>query len=255
MNISKLIEVMAALRDPQSGCPWDLEQDFSTIAPYTVEEAYEVADAIERGDLPGLKDELGDLLLQVVFHARMAEEQGLFAFPDVVRSIVDKMIRRHPHVFEERRLDDASAVLHQWETLKAEERRAGVLDGVALNLPGLTRAAKLGGRAARVGFDWGSPEQVRAKLDEELKELDDARSQGKREEVAAELGDLLFTIGQLARHLELDPESCLRAANARFTARFQRVEQLVAEGPDDWSGLSPQQLEALWQQAKDQLRD
>ena len=257
MDIDKLLEVMAALRDPNDGCPWDLEQDFASIAPYTIEEAYEVADAIEREDFQGLKDELGDLLLQVVYHARMAQEQQRFAFADVVAAICTKMIRRHPHVFGAAQVADARAQTEAWEAMKAREREAadgatGLLDHVPTALPALTRAAKLGRRAARVGFDWPDKSGPRAKVDEELAELDEALEIGAQEAIAAEMGDVLFALVNLCRHLELDPEDCLRGANGRFVSRFQRVEQAVANEVDgDWAALDLDGLEALWQRAKE----
>ncbi len=256
MEIEKLLEVMAALRDPEGGCPWDLQQDFASIAPYTIEEAYEVADAIERQDYDGLLDELGDLLLQVVYHARMAEEAGRFAFPDVVAAICAKMIRRHPHVFGSAQVDDARAQTAAWEAMKADERRdshgsGGLLEHIPKALPALTRAHKLGRRASRVGFDWPQPAGARAKVAEELAELDEAVAQGDRTAVAAEMGDTLFSLVNLCRHLELDPEDCLRSANARFAHRFERVERAVeAQADGDWGTLDLAELEALWQQAK-----
>lgn len=254
--IDRLREIMARLRDPQGGCPWDLEQSFATIAPYTVEEAYEVADAIERGDLVDLREELGDLLLQVVFHARIAEEQGAFGFDDVAQAISDKMVRRHPHVFGSERFVDARAQTAAWEALKAEERaakgqhRAGVLDDVPAGLPALLRAVKLTKRAARVGFDWSSTAEVLDKVREELAELEveiAARDKAKSRE---ELGDLLFVVANLARKLDVDPEDALRAANAKFTRRFHSIEQALAaegRGPEQ-SDLA--EMDRLWDSAK-----
>jgi ATP diphosphatase len=254
-KIEKLLDIMAALRDPQSGCPWDLAQDFASIAPYTIEEAYEVADAIERRAWDALADELGDLLLQVVFHARMAEEQGRFAFTDVVARICDKMQRRHPHVFGDASVAGAEAQTAVWENIKADERReganAGVLDDVPLGLPALTRAAKLGRRAARVGFDWAERAPVRAKVAEELAELDEAVTGQDRAAIRAEMGDVLFALVNLCRHLELDPERCLRESNARFERRFGRVEQLVNER-GGWRAFDLDGLERLWGRAKSQ---
>ena len=250
MDMKKLLEVMATLRDPTKGCPWDLEQDFASIAPYTVEEAYEVADAIEREDMSGLRDELGDLLLQVVFHARMAEEAGLFAFSDVVESIVGKMVRRHPHVFGELGVDDAEQVTRNWENIKAAERGGGVLSGIAKALPALKRAQKLGKRAARVGFDWSSIEGVLLKIEEEQAELALAMDSGTRDSIAAEFGDLLFSVAQLGRHLDLDAEDSLRQANRRFSARFEGVERRVQEAGGAWERFSPEELESFWAQAK-----
>jgi tetrapyrrole methylase family protein/MazG family protein/ATP diphosphatase len=253
--IDRLLAIMARLRDPQTGCPWDQEQTFATIAPYTVEEAYEVADAIERGDLIDLQDELGDLLLQVVFHARIAEDAGHFAFDDVVRAINDKMIRRHPHVFG----DGAYASLaHQkagWETLKAEERgRKGraksLLDDVPLGLPALTRAVKLSKRAARVGFVWPSVTEVMAKLHEEVAELEVELAAGDVEKARQEMGDVLFVVANLARTLEVDPEDSLRFTNAKFARRFRYIEARLAElgrTPED-SDLA--EMDALWDEAK-----
>jgi MazG family protein len=250
----RLLDIMARLRDRERGCPWDLEQTFATIAPYTIEEAYEVADAIERNDLGDLKDELGDLLFQVVFHARMAEEAGAFAFADVAHAICDKMLRRHPHVFGGQKIEGSAEQTKRWEEIKREERSAaadaGVLDGVPLGLPALTRAAKLGKRAATVKFDWPDVAGVRAKVDEELAELDGAVAGGNRDEIAAELGDLLFSIANLARHLKLDAETCLRSANARFARRFQAVEGSVAASGRPWSSFEAAELDALWRRAK-----
>ena len=251
----RLIAIMAALRDPATGCPWDIEQDFASIAPYTIEEAYEVADAIEReawGELPG---ELGDLLLQVVFHAQMASEAGMFGFADVARAISDKLVSRHPHVFgDENRDKSAAQQVKDWEAIKAAERAAkaerGVLDGVAMGLPALTRAVKLQNRAARVGFDWPATDQVLDKLREETAELVAARDSGDRAHMAEELGDLMFVMANLARHLDIDPEEALRAANAKFTRRFRSIETALAA-----DGRTPQQstleeMDALWDAAK-----
>ena len=253
--IDRLLAIMARLRDPERGCAWDLEQTFATIAPYTVEEAYEVADAIERGDLHDLKDELGDLLLQVVFHARMAEEGGAFGFDDVANAICDKMIRRHPHVFGEadQRSSDQQTVA--WEGIKAEERAAKgrarrVLDDVPANLPAMTRAVKLTRRAGRVGFDWPDPPAVLEKLHEEIDELKVEIAAGDRAKMREELGDLLFVCANLARKLDLDPEDALRAANAKFTRRFGHIEDALAaegRGPEQ---STLEEMEALWVQAK-----
>jgi MazG family protein len=256
--IQRLLGVMARLRDPDGGCPWDLEQDFQTIAPYTIEEAYEVADAIARGDMVHLEDELGDLLLQVVYHARMAEEAGLFDFERVAAAIADKMVRRHPHVFGDASVDGARAQSLAWEATKAEERRHkagperhGLLDDVPLALPALMRAAKLQRRAARVGFDWPEATQVLDKVEEEIGELraelgeapDDAR-------VAGEIGDLLFALVNLARHLEVDPEAALRATNAKFERRFRAIEQAFAAHGRSLDEATLDEMETLWQQAK-----
>jgi tetrapyrrole methylase family protein/MazG family protein/ATP diphosphatase len=253
-SLAELLRIMARLRDRERGCPWDLEQTFATIAPYTIEEAYEVADAIERNDVRDLKDELGDLLFQVVFHARMAEEAGEFAFADVARAICDKMLRRHPHVFADQSVADSAEQTKRWEEIKRAERakdKGGrVLDGVPVGLPALTRAAKLGKRAASVGFDWPDVTGVRAKVDEELAELDAAAASGNRDELAAEMGDLLFSIANWCRHLDLDPETCMRAANARFTRRFRAVESDVAASGRPWSSYDVAALDALWRRAK-----
>ncbi len=250
--IDRLLEVMRRLRDPETGCPWDIRQTFATIAPYTIEEAYEVADAIERADWKDLRDELGDLLLQVVYHAEMAAEAGRFAFDDVARAITEKMIARHPHVFGDAAIENADAQVGHWERLKAEERRLkaaaggaapGILDDLPLGLPALTRALKLQRRAARVGFDWPDLGGVRDKIEEELDELEKAAP----EERELELGDLLFTLVNHARHLGIDPETALRRANAKFETRFRRMEQA---SPSPLGELDPAALEVLWQQAK-----
>lgn len=256
-DIHKLLEIMATLRDPESGCPWDVEQTFETIAPYTVEEAYEVADAISRNAIDELRGELGDLLFQVVFHARMAEESGAFDFGDVVGAIVDKLVRRHPHVFgtdEQRRRGPEPG---SWERIKAEERSAGAadkpvsaLDDVPIALPALARASKLGKRASGVGFDWPEVSGVRDKVDEELAELEAARSSGDPEAVREELGDLLFSVANLARHLGVDAEQALTAANAKFERRFRGMEAAVADTDADLPDLSLADLEALWQRQK-----
>ena len=241
-DLARLAEIMRRLRDPETGCPWDLEQDFDTIAPYTIEEAHEVADAIARRAWDELPGELGDLLLQVVYHARMAEEAGRFALPDVIRAINAKMIARHPHVFgEESRDKSASQQSDDWERAKAAERAGGTMDGVALGLPALMRAQKLGRRAARAGFDWPDAGGVLDKVVEEAREVAEARTGAER---AEELGDLLFTLAQYARHLGIDAEDALRAANAKFVRRFQAME---AEGslPEEMDGL-----EAAWSRAK-----
>jgi nucleoside triphosphate diphosphatase len=252
--IDRLLAIMARLRDRERGCPWDIEQDFATIAPYTIEEAYEVADAIERGDIVALKDELGDLLLQVVFHARMAEETGHFAFDDVAAAIADKMVRRHPHVFGDIEIATVAAQNEAWEAHKAAERLAAgghdsVLDGVALALPALLRAARLSRRAARIGFDWPEPREVIAKIREEIDELE-AEMDGDAAPAALEeeVGDLLFAAANLARKLEIEPETALRRASAKFERRFRRVEILARE-----RGVGPDldALEALWQEVKE----
>ena len=259
--IERLLAVMAKLRDPASGCPWDREQTFATIAPYTVEEAYEVAEAAERGAMPELKEELGDLLLQVVFHARMAEEHGNFAFDDVAAGIADKMVRRHPHVFGTTRIDSAAAQTVAWEDQKAHERRTksgaegrapSALDGVGVAMPALTRAAKLQRRAARVGFDWRAVPPIYDKIAEEIAEL--KAESGDLERSEDELGDLLFAVVNLARRLEIDPERALRRACRKFERRFRRIEvRLATEGVESAeAGL--ERLEAEWQAVKAEER-
>lgn len=253
-EIDALLALMRTLRDPQAGCPWDREQSFASIAPFTIEEAYEVADAIARGDLARLRDELGDLLFQVVFHACMAEELGRFDFASVAQGIRDKLVRRHPHVFAERKLLDVPQLHVSWEAQKARERAAqgaaGTLADVPRALPALARAAKLGRRARRVGFDWDGPEGVRAKIDEELAELDQALAMGRREQVAEELGDLLFTIANWARHLEVDAEDALRAATLKFERRFESMELEASRLGLVLTQLSAAQWEELWRAAK-----
>jgi MazG family protein len=254
-GIAALLEVMRRLRDPVTGCPWDREQDYASIVPYTLEEAFEVADAIERRDLAALRDELGDLLFQVVFLARIAEEHGAFDFDSVATGIADKLVRRHPHVFAGTAQPDAAAQTLAWEQLKAEERaargEAGVLGGVAKALPALTRAQKIGQRAGRVGFDWPAAADVRNKVSEELAELDAAialdPASGHSFE---ELGDLLFVIANWARHLGHDPEAALRAATAKFERRFEHIEAATRQSGERLEALSPQRWEALWQHAK-----
>ena len=265
--IDRLVQVMAALRDPAAGCPWDLEQSFQTIAPYTIEEAYEVADAIREGDMAQLRDELGDLLLQAVYHARLAEEAGHFAFDDVAAGIAEKMIRRHPHVFGDQVIDSAGAQTVNWEQQKAAERRARaaaegcrerVLDGVSLALPGLTRAAKLQRRAARVGFDWPEAAQVLDKMEEEIAELRAELAASPRDpaRLEDEVGDLLFVCANLARHLDVDPEAAIRACNAKFERRFRRVEEMVYEETGGSPADQPlDALEARWQRAKLEERE
>jgi MazG family protein len=257
--IDRLIAIMARLRDREHGCPWDVEQTFATIAPYTVEEAYEVADAIERGDLGDLKDELGDLLLQVVFHARMAQEQGVFDFDDVVRAINDKMVRRHPHVFGTETYGSLAEQKEGWDALKAIERAekherkgrtASLLDDVPVGLPALTRAVKLSKRAAGVGFVWPSAKEVLDKLHEEVEELEAEVAAGDIEKARQEMGDVLFVVANLARTLEVDPEDSLRFTNAKFTRRFQYIEKVLAERgrTPDQSDLA--EMDALWDEAK-----
>jgi ATP diphosphatase len=255
-DIVRLIEIMARLRTPGRGCPWDLAQDFSTIAPYTLEEAYEVADAIARGDLPGLKEELGDLLLQVVFHARMAEEKGAFDFGDVVEAITAKLVRRHPHVFADGPERTPQAVAGLWERIKAEERAqrgaapAGTLDGVPPALPALTRALRLQEKAARVGFDWDDARAVLAKIREEVDEIAAALDQDRPDAVRTEIGDLLFAVVNLARHLHADPEGLLRLANVKFMRRFGAVERALAARGRTVQEASLAELDALWNEAK-----
>lgn len=251
-GIERLVEIMARLRDPETGCPWDVEQDFASIAPYTLEEAHEVADAIQRQAWGELKGELGDLLFQSVFHARMAEEAGLFGFADVVATISGKMIARHPHVFGgESRDKTPEQQTKDWEALKAREREgARVLDGVALALPALTRAVKLQNRAARVGFDWPSTAQVLDKLTEEAREVVEARDRLGPEALAEEVGDLIFVVANIARHLKVDPEAALRAANAKFTRRFARIEDWLAEAGKTPAESSLEEMDALWDRAK-----
>ena len=254
-GMPRLIEIMRRLRDPETGCPWDIEQDFATIAPYTIEEAYEVADAIEREAWGELEGELGDLLLQTVYHTQMGAERGLFTFDTVARAISDKMVARHPHVFgDESRDKSAEQQTADWERIKAAERAAKsetrVLDGVAVGLPALLRAVKLQKRAARVGFDWPSTDQVLDKIVEETRELVEARETLTQDEVVEEFGDLMFVMANLARHLGIDPEPSLRGANAKFTRRFEAIEDAVAEmgKKPDQSDLA--EMDALWDRAK-----
>lgn len=251
-GLPRLRAIMARLRDPVTGCPWDLAQDFRSIAPYTIEEAYEVADAIDRQAWDELRGELGDLLFQSVFHAQMAEEAGHFDLDDVIRAISDKMVARHPHIFGTESRDKTPAQqTADWEAIKAAERGpARVLDGVALGLPALTRAVKLQKRAARVGFDWPSTDEVVAKIAEEAAELVEARETLTQDEVTEEFGDLLFVMANLARHLDVDPEAALRAASAKFTRRFQRIEDWLADQGrrPDQSDLA--EMDALWNRAK-----
>ncbi len=272
-TLSDLVAVMAALRTPGTGCPWDLAQTFETIAPYTIEEAYEVADAIARADLPDLKDELGDLLLQVVYHARLAEEAGAFDLADVTDAITAKMIRRHPHVFGSPQERAAGAAPGFWERIKAEERAAkaheraavqvgepaqnlqtavagSTLDGVPAGLPGLTRAIKLQAKAARVGFDWPELAPVLDKVREEIAELTEAIATGQRGEVEEEFGDLLFVMANVARHLAIDPEAAVRGANQKFTRRFAHIEQRLAESGRTPSQSDLDEMDRLWNEAK-----
>lgn len=252
--IEKLLGIMATLRDPQRGCPWDREQTFATIAPHTIEEAYEVADAIERGAPDDLRGELGDLLFQVVFLSRLAQEAGRFDFDAVAADIAAKLERRHPHVFAGAKVKDSAEQTRLWEDIKRQERTVAgatsLLDDVPANLPGLSRAVKLGKRAATVGFDWPDTAGVRAKVAEELGEVDAALATGDADEVAAEIGDLLFSIANWCRHLALDPESCVRGANERFTRRFRAVEAAVAASGRGWDAHDAVELDALWRRAK-----
>lgn len=266
-ELQDLLQIMAALRHPETGCPWDIEQSFATIAPYTIEEAYEVADAIARGDMIDLCDELGDLLLQVVFHARMAEEAGQFAFPDVIEAITRKLIRRHPHVFGDRSAGNPGLVKALWEAIKAEERaekqarktRLGLdrpatvpslLDDVPRVLPALTRAVKLQKKAGTVGFDWNDPRAVLAKLREEIDEVDEALASGDRAHVEEEIGDMLFVIANLARHADIEPEAALEGANAKFQRRFRHIEAVLAARGKPLSESTLEEMDALWVEAK-----
>ena len=263
-DIARLLGIMAALRDPRSGCPWDVQQDFASIAPYTIEEAYEVADAIGRGDLHDLRDELGDLLLQVVFHARMAEEQGAFAFADVVAAISDKMERRHPHVFAGATVEDAEAQTRKWEEHKRREREANgdadrsALAGIARGLPEWQRAVKLQKRAARVGFDWPSHAPVIDKLHEEIDEVRaefeavaaDPGDAAARDRLEDELGDLLFVAANLTRHAKVDFGAALRRANAKFERRFRAMERLADDDGTDLSALPLEAQDRYWDRAK-----
>src|SRR5205085_7384244 len=263
-EIARLIEIMAALRMPGSGCPWDLEQNFHTIAPYTIEEAYEVADAIGRGDLDDLKDELGDLLLQVVFHARMAEEQDAFGFGDVVQAITEKLIRRHPHVFGGKSGMSTREVNVQWDQIKAEEKAAraragkdpapgrdGALSGVSPGLPALARALKLQQKASKVGFDWNDAKAVIAKIREETDEIASELDAGEQEKVAGEIGDLLFVVVNLARHLDVDPETALRTCNLKVERRFAAIEDGLAAVGKTPADATLAEMDALWDQAKE----
>jgi nucleoside triphosphate diphosphatase len=265
-DIARLIEIMAALRNPDGGCPWDIVQDFASIAPYTIEEAYEVADAIERNDLDDLREELGDLLLQVVYHARMAEEAGAFSFPDVVEGITAKMIRRHPHVFGDQEARSAGMAKGMWNAIKAQEKRdraarrgenpadaaapPGLLDGIPAALPALTRSLKLQEKAATVGFDWKNAKPILDKIEEEIAELRAAIEAGDADASEDELGDLIFAMVNFGRHLKLDAETALRRTNAKFTRRFRKIEaelELRGVAPGD---ATLEEMEAIWQQAK-----
>jgi MazG family protein len=253
-GLEKLLEIMASLRDPEKGCPWDLQQDFASVAPYTIEEAYEVADAIERDDFAALRDELGDLLFQVVFHSRMAEEAGEFNFEQVVDAICDKMLRRHPHVFGSQKQIAAGAQPGSWERIKASERGTGdddsALAGVAKALPALKRAEKLGSRASRVGFDWPDRKGVREKIREELAELEEAVGARDDDHVNEEFGDLLFAVVNLARHLNVDPEKSLTAANYKFEKRFRDMEAAIDAAGRKLKDFSLESLDKEWRAAK-----
>lgn len=251
-TIEKLLEVVKSLRDPDSGCPWDLQQDFASIAPYTIEEAYEVADAIERQDMQDLRKELGDLLFQVVFHAQLAREAGVFDFESVVEGLTEKMISRHPHVFGSKEEIAAGQAAGAWEQIKAEERATSghaqsAMDGVAVALPALKRAQKLGKRASVTGFDWPDTRGVRAKIAEELAELSAAEASGNKDDIQEEFGDVLFSMVNLARKLEIDPEAALAAANRKFERRFRYLEDQAGE---PLSALDLDEMEAIWQASK-----
>lgn len=255
-NFEDLLEIMKRLRTPETGCAWDLDQSFETIAPYTIEEAYEVADAIERGDMSDLSDELGDLLLQVVFHAQIASDEGHFSIAHVTQAISEKMIRRHPHVFGEASQKSSSEQSASWEQIKAEERAhknqhdSSALSGVAMALPALMRAEKLQKRAARTGFDWVDPKDILDKLDEERAEIEDAMAAGDPDHIEEEIGDLLFIAANLARRLKIDPEIALRKANAKFDRRFRAMEALAKKRETSFETLSLNEQEALWRDVK-----
>ncbi|MGF9561897.1 nucleoside triphosphate pyrophosphohydrolase [Neorhizobium sp. JUb45] len=265
-DISRLIEIMAALRNPETGCPWDIVQTYETIKPYTIEEAYEVADAIERKDMDDLCDELGDLLLQVVFHSRIAEEAGEFGFGDVVEAVTQKMIRRHPHVFARSDADTPEAVKLQWDAIKKQEKRdraerrakrgitedfkAGHLGGVQRSQPALTEALKLQEQAARVGFDWSEAEPILDKIEEEIGELREAMKAGKPESVSDELGDLIFALVNIGRHVGADPENALRGTNTKFRRRFNHIETSLEKRNETLEAASLEKMEELWQAAK-----
>lgn len=260
INMEKLINIMKELRDPKKGCPWDIQQTFSTIAPYTIEEAYEVADAIHRHDMADLKEELGDLLFQVVFHAQMAAEQGKFTINDVVEGIVEKMLRRHPHVFGDEKIEDAEQQTQAWETHKAAERQrkassqegeSSILDGIPVTLPGLTRAVKLQKRAARVGFDWTSTGEIFDKIEEELEEVrHEVDSKADRQRIEDEIGDLFFAVANLARQLDIDPEVAMWVSNAKFERRFRSMETIAREAGDNLGAMSLDDMEAIYQRIK-----
>ena len=251
--MQQLLEIMQRLRDPQNGCPWDAQQNFSTIAPFTIEEAYEVADAIARGNMEDLKDELGDLLFQVVFHAQMASEAGSFNFDEVHQSVCDKMVRRHPHVFADHEIKDAVHQTQAWEDFKVEERKRkgehSLMDGIPAGMAELQRSVKLQKRAAKAGFDWASPEPVLEKFDEELAEIREAMDSRDRQAIEDELGDLLFVATNLARKLDIDPGTALRRSNAKFERRFRAIEE-AAGGQDGLGAMELDAMEALWQKIK-----
>lgn len=265
-DISRLIEIMEALRQPETGCPWDIVQTFETIKPYTIEEAYEVADAIERKDMDDLCEELGDLLLQVVFHSRIAQEQGRFSFGDVVHAVTSKMIRRHPHVFAASDADTAESVKIQWDEIKAQEKReraarraangisedfkAGFLGSVHRTQPALTEALKLQEQAARVGFDWSAPGPILDKIEEEVRELREAMAGGNPEKVTDELGDLIFALVNIGRHVKADPENALRGTNTKFRRRFRHIETSLVQTDETLEGATLERMEELWQAAK-----
>ena len=263
-STEKLRTIMAALRTPVTGCPWDLEQSFETIAPYTIEEAYEVADAIERGDMADLRDELGDLLLQVVYHAQMAEEANQFTYDDVVEAICAKLIRRHPHVFGDAEARTAGVVKGFWEKIKAQEQadkqdkngatEASVLDGVPTALPALMRAVKLQKKAGRVGFDWAEAAPVLDKIEEEIVELRSEMANGSKHSVEEELGDLLFAVANLARQLDIEPEAALQAANAKFSRRFKAIEQKLSDAGSSPNDADLEAMDALWEEVKREER-
>jgi len=258
-HMESLLDVMAKLRDPACGCPWDIEQSFETIAPYTIEEAYEVADAIDRQDMPALREELGDLLLQVVFHSQMAKDQGLFEFEDVAQSIASKMIDRHPHVFGETKFDSVEEQKAHWESLKQQERElksdetVSAIDGVALALPALTRAEKIQKRASRVGFDWDDLTPVLDKIDEEVNELWQAAASKDAAAIEDELGDLLFSVTNVARHMQVDPEQALKRATAKFEKRFKSIEKALEADGKEMSGTSSEVLDQYWRRSKVQV--
>jgi nucleoside triphosphate diphosphatase len=268
-DIARLLDIMRALRTPETGCPWDLEQSFATIAPFTIEEAHEVADAIQRGDLLDLRDELGDLLLQVVFHAQMAAEVGRFDFGDVVTAVTTKMIRRHPHVFGERRDWSPAEVKVSWKRIKAQEKAeraaerlaagmadeaAGLLSDIPGSLPPLMQAVKLQAKAGTVGFDWNDPRAVLAKMREEIGELEQALDSGRKDEVSGEIGDLLFVIANLARHMDVDPDMALSGTNQKFRRRFAYIEAELARSGRTAAESTLEEMDALWTQAKTKAR-